>query len=155
MARWRRRRRTTSSRCDLRGGFRPPPIGASLPCRYARGMARDTQEPSKSMDPASRTQSTALRRRGDALPPQTRTAAHQPRSPRAGGRLRTEILVPIGIGSIALAASVGIISSAANKLALPIIPVAVAGGVLLMLGLIVYVAWIVNGAALQPLERVR
>src|SRR4051794_19305365 len=155
MARWRRRRRTTSSRCDVRGRFRPPPIGASLPCRYARGMARDTQEPSKSMDPASRTQSTALRRRGDALPPQTRTAANQPRSPRAGGRLRTEILVPIGIGSIALAASVGIISSAANKLDLPIIPVAVAGGVLLMLGLIVYVAWIVNGAALQPLERVR
>src|SRR4051794_4470349 len=155
MARWRRRRRTTSSRCAVRGRFRPPPIGASLPCRYARGMARDTQEPSKSMDPASRTQSTALRRRGDALPPQTRTAANQPRSPRAGGRLRTEILVPIGIGSIALAASVGIISSAANKLDLPIIPVAVAGGVVLMLGLVAYVTWIVNGAALQPLERVR
>ncbi len=118
-------------------------------------MAQQTQEPAKTNGPATRTTNTALRRRGDALPPQTRTAANQPTSPRAGGRLRTEILLPIGIGSIVLAASVGIISSAANKLDLPIIPVAVAGGVILMFGLVVYVTWIVNGAAIQPLERVR
>jgi diguanylate cyclase (GGDEF)-like protein len=113
------------------------------------------KETAETERPAKHTTSTALRRSGDALPAMTRAAANQPRSPRAGGRLRTEILLPIGIGSVVLAASVGIISSGAERLGLPIIPVAVAGGILLMLGLIAYVTWIVNGAALEPLERVR
>ena len=63
----------------------------------------DTQEPAVTAGPAGHTRTGAMRRSGDALPPQTRGAANQPRSPRAGGRLRTEILLPIGVGSVALA----------------------------------------------------
>ncbi len=109
--------------------------------------ADDTQE--------KKTTSGPIRRRGDALPPQTRSAANQPTSPRVGGRLRNEILLPIVIGSAVLVASTGIIASGANQLGLPIIPVAAAGGLLLTAALIVYVAWIVDGAALKPLSRVR
>jgi diguanylate cyclase (GGDEF)-like protein len=104
---------------------------------------------------AQQTTTGPIRRRGDALPPQTRAAANQPQSPRVGGRLRNEILLPIVIGSGVLVASTGIIASGAAKLGLPIIPVAAAGGLLLTAALIVYVAWIVDGAALKPLTRVR
>src|SRR3954465_13491001 len=101
------------------------------------------------------TTNTPIRRRGDSLPPQTRAAANQPSSPRVGGRLRNEILLPIVIGSAVLVASTGIIASGAAKLGLPIIPVAGAGGLLLTAALIVYVSWIVDGAAIKPLSRVR
>src|SRR3954466_6662381 len=109
---------------------------------------------------AQETESTEItagpvRRRGDRLPPQTRAAANQPSSPRAGGKLRNEILAPIVVGSAVLVASTGIIASAADKLGLPIIPVAAAGGLLLTAALMVYVSWIVDGAAIKPLSRVR
>src|SRR3954452_1468836 len=104
---------------------------------------------------AKETSSGPIRRRGDKLPPQTRTAANQPQSPRVGGRLRNEILLPIVIGSGVLVASTGIIASGAEKLGLPIIPVAAAGGLMLTVALMVYVSWIVDGAASRPLSRVR
>jgi diguanylate cyclase (GGDEF)-like protein len=104
---------------------------------------------------ATQTTTGPIRRRGDKLPPMTRAAANQPSSPRVGGRLRNEILLPIIIGSAVLVASTGIIASGAAKLGLPIIPVAAAGGLLLTAALIVYVSWIVDGAALKPLSRVR
>src|SRR3954447_1068769 len=101
------------------------------------------------------TTSSPVRRRDDSLPPQTRTAANQPQSPRVGGRLRNEILVPIAVGSAVLVASVGIIAAGAEKLGPPIIPVAAAGGLLLTVALMAYVAWIVDGVASRPLARVR
>src|SRR3954452_7841900 len=101
------------------------------------------------------TPNSPIRRRGDALPPQTRAAANQPTTPRVGGKLRTEILLPIIIASAVLVASTGIIASGAAKLGLPIIPVAAVGGLALTAALIVYVAWIVDGTALKPLVRVR
>src|SRR4051794_5709482 len=104
---------------------------------------------------ATQTTSGPVRRRGDKLPPQTRAAANQPQSPRVGGRLRNEILAPIVVGSAVLVASTGIIASAAAKMGAPIIPVAAAGGLLLTAALIVYVSWIVDGAAIKPLSRVR
>jgi diguanylate cyclase (GGDEF)-like protein len=96
-----------------------------------------------------------VRRRGDKLPPQTRSAANQPTAPRVGGRLRNEILLPIAVGSAVLVGSVGIIAAGAEKLGLPIIPVAAAGGLLLTAALLAYVSWIVDGAASRPLSRVR
>src|SRR3954469_17229335 len=109
---------------------------------------------------AQETESTEIaagpvRRRGDRLPPQTRSGANQPNSPKVGGKLRNEILLPIVIGSAVLVACTGIIASAAAKMNLPIIPVAAAGGLLLTAGLLVYVSWIVDGAAIKPLSRVR
>src|SRR3954471_6344129 len=96
-----------------------------------------------------------VRRRDDKLPPQTRSGAGQPADPRDGGKPRNEILLPILIGSAVLVASTGIIASAAAKLDAPIIPVAAAGGLVLTAALIVYVSWIVDGAAIKPLARVR
>src|SRR3954452_13813012 len=109
---------------------------------------------------AQETESTEIaagpvRRRGDRLPPQTRSGANQPNSPKVGGKLRNEILLPIVIGSAVLVACTGIIASAAAKMNLPIIPVAAAGGLLLTAGLLVYVSWIVDGGPTKPLSRVR
>jgi diguanylate cyclase (GGDEF)-like protein len=101
------------------------------------------------------TTTAPIRRRGDKLPPMTRSAANQPTAPRKGGRLRNEILLPIAVGSAVLVASVGIIAAGAERLGLPIIPVAAAGGLVLTVALMWYVSWIVDGAAARPLSRVR
>src|SRR3954449_12581823 len=106
-------------------------------------------------DETQQTTPGPIRRRGDKLPPMTRSAANQPTAPRVGGCLRNEILLPIAVGSAVLVASVGIIAAGAEKLGLPIIPVAAAGGLMLTVALMVYVSWIVDGAASRPLSRVR
>ncbi|MEA2427695.1 MAG: diguanylate cyclase, partial [Thermoleophilaceae bacterium] len=66
-----------------------------------------------------------------------------------------EILLPIAIGSLVLVASTGIVAAAAAKMGAPIIPVATAGGAVLIAALMYYVNWIVDGAASRPLSRVR
>jgi diguanylate cyclase (GGDEF)-like protein len=111
--------------------------------------AADTKEQTGRVPPSP------VRRRDDALPPQTRSAANQPQTPRVGGRLRNEILIPIAAGSAVLVASVAIIAAGAENLGLPIIPIAAAGGLLLSVALMAYVAWILDGTASRPLARVR
>jgi diguanylate cyclase (GGDEF)-like protein len=95
-----------------------------------------------------------IRRREDRVGRQTRTA-YAPERTKVGGRLRNEILIPIGIGAAAALGSAGIVAAAAMKAGVPVVPVVGAAGLLLIAGLMAYVAWIVEGAAIRPLSRVR
>src|SRR4051794_4504512 len=95
------------------------------------------------------------RRRDDKLGPMTRSAANQPTKPKRGGRLRNELAIPLAVGGATLLAAVGIVAAGASKLGAPLVPVVAVAGVLLMAGLVAYVAWIVETAASRPLARVR
>jgi diguanylate cyclase (GGDEF)-like protein len=111
--------------------------------------------PKKSKAGAEDAPITPHRRRGDSIGPLTREAANQPNSPRKGGRLRNEILIPLGIGAAALAGSLGIVAAATMKIGAPTVLVCAVASFVLILGLMVYVAWIIDGIASKPLARVR
>jgi diguanylate cyclase (GGDEF)-like protein len=95
-----------------------------------------------------------IRRRSDSLGPQTKPPDAR-KAPKVGGRLRNEILIPIGGGSAAGFASLGIIAAGASKMGVPVVPVVGAAGVVLIAALMAYVAWIVHDAAIRPLAAVR
>src|SRR4051812_1737087 len=95
------------------------------------------------------------RRRSDSLPPVTRSAANQPVTAKLGGTLRHEVVLPVGLGSGAAFAGLGIIAAGASHAGLPIVPIVAIAGVVMIAGLMAYVAWIVNSAAAKPLARVR
>ena len=119
----------------------PARAGAKVPPskRYTKG---GTAKPQDTRTPA--------RRRGDSVGPMTRAAANQPVKPKLSGSLRHEILIPIAVGSIAAFGALGIVAAAANKLGLPVVPVAGAAALVLLVLLMGYVAWIVHGAASRP-----
>jgi diguanylate cyclase (GGDEF)-like protein len=119
--------------------------GAKPPSRY-------TKSPASAKDGGQR---QPIRRREDRVGRQTRTPAEAPQRARVGGRLRNEILIPVGIGAVAALLSVGIVAAAASKAGLPVVPIVGVAGLVLIAALMAYVAWIVDGAAIRPLERVR
>src|SRR5687768_15757474 len=96
-----------------------------------------------------------VRRRDDTIGPQTRNAANQPAEPKVGGKLRNEILLPLGIGAVALAGCLGIVGAASRKVGGPTVVLSVIAAAVLIFGLMVYVAWILEGVASRPLARVR
>ena len=96
-----------------------------------------------------------VRRRDDTIGPQTRNAANQPSEPKVGGKLRNEILIPLGIGAVALAGCLGIVGAASQKIGGPTVLISAAAAAVLIFGLMVYIAWIVEGIASRPLARVR
>src|SRR3954466_8470646 len=111
-------------------------------------METEAQEQAEALpEPKNHTIATPgpVRRHGDRLPPQTRAAANRSTSAKVGGRLRNEILLPIGVGPAVLVASVGIVASGAAKLGAPIIAVSSLAGLILVGGLMAYVSWIVDG----------
>lgn len=116
-------------------------------------MPDDSSAPARA--PKRTPKSTPVRRRSDSMPPQTRGAANQPLKPKASGRLRNEVVIPLGIGAIVLVASVGIIAAAAAQVGAPLVPVVGVAGVVLTAALMAYVAWIIDGVASRPLARVR
>src|SRR4051794_38147553 len=109
----------------------------------------------KSAPPKKTSERAPVRRRNDALPPVTRSAANQPKKAKLGGTLRSEVVLPVGIGSGAAVAGLGIVAAGASHAGLPIVPIVAAAGVVMIAGLLAYVAWIVNSAAAKPLARVR
>src|SRR3954451_2090534 len=109
----------------------------------------------KSAPPKKTSERAPVRRRNDALPPVTRSAANQPKKVKLGGTLRSEVVLPVGIGSGAAVAGLGIVAAGASHAGLPIVPIVAAAGVVMIAALLAYVAWIVNSAAAKPLARVR
>src|SRR4051812_36815393 len=79
-----------------------------------------------------------VRRRSDSVGRQTKPPGSS-KNPRVGGRLRNEILIPIGIGSFAGFASLGVVAMGVAKSGLPVIPVVGAAGLVLIVGLLAYV----------------
>src|SRR5690349_1288154 len=95
------------------------------------------------------------RRHDDTIGPQTRTTADQPTKPKVGGSLRNEVLLPFGIGAVAVFVSIGIVAAGASQLGAPVVPIVAAAAIVLIAGLMAYVAWILQNAAARPLARVR
>ena len=110
---------------------------------------------SAAKSPARHDGPAPARRRDDTIGPQTRGAANQPSEPKVGGRLRNEILVPLGIGAVALAGCLGIVGAASREVGGPTLLLSLAAAAILIVGLMVYIAWIVDGIASRPLARVR
>jgi diguanylate cyclase (GGDEF)-like protein len=109
--------------------------------------------------PLPRAQQT--RRNTDKVGPSTRAAAghgkkaRDSRKPKAGGRLRNEIVVPVGVGAAVMCAALGITAAGSVKAGVPVAVTVGVAGVVLTAALVAYVTWIVEGAVARPLGRVR
>jgi diguanylate cyclase (GGDEF)-like protein len=84
-----------------------------------------------------------------------RVAVDPARSGKPSGRLKVEIVLPVAVGAAAMAAGLGIVTVGALKIGLPLVPTIAVAAIALLSGLVAYVAWIVDGAAVKPLRRVR
>jgi diguanylate cyclase (GGDEF)-like protein len=107
------------------------------------------------------------RRKNDGARPIPTSAAKRPASrtaaaatqPTAGGkpsgRLKTELVLPVGVGAVAMCAMLGIVAVGSAKIGIPLPVTLAAAGVLLVGGLVGYVTWVVNGVVARPLARIR
>jgi diguanylate cyclase (GGDEF)-like protein len=84
-------------------------------------------------------------------------AAYGPDGARGkrGGRLKSEVVLPVGVGAVAMCAALGIVAVASTKIGAPLPVTLGVAGVLLTGGLVAYVAWVLNSAVARPLARVR
>src|SRR5436190_2476195 len=86
----------------------------------------------------------------------TRTAvkvAHQGMKP--GGPLKTEVVLPVGVGAVVMCAAMGLAAAGAVKIGAPL-PVVLGGaGVVLVAALVAYVSWVLQSAVARPLAKVR
>jgi diguanylate cyclase (GGDEF)-like protein len=74
---------------------------------------------------------------------------------KPGGRLKSEVVVPVGVGAVVMVASLGIVAIGAEKMGAPL-PVAIgAAGLALAAGLVLYVMWVIESAVAKPLSHVR
>ncbi|MEA2435477.1 MAG: diguanylate cyclase [Thermoleophilaceae bacterium] len=87
----------------------------------------------------------------------TRTAVKTPPAPgiKAGGRLRTEVVLPVGVGAVVICAALGLVAVGSVKIGAPLPVTLVGAGVLLVAGLVTYVAWVVENVVARPLAKVR
>src|SRR4051794_19916371 len=166
MARWPQRRRITSSRSSRRldtprtrrparySLFERLPIRTRMqPMSGDEGRMADADTSAPAARYTKGVPRRPVRRQEDTLGPQTRAPGQPAR--KVGGRLRNEILIPVGIGSFAGFASLGVIAAGVSQVGLPVAPIVGGAALALIAALLVYVAWIVNGAAIRPLEDVR
>jgi diguanylate cyclase (GGDEF)-like protein len=76
-------------------------------------------------------------------------------APKPGGRLTTELVLPVGVGAVVLCAALGIVAVGTVKLGGPLPVTLSVAGVLLTAGLVAYVTWIVDGVVARPLAKLR
>jgi diguanylate cyclase (GGDEF)-like protein len=74
---------------------------------------------------------------------------------KPSGRLKTEIVLPVGGGAVATCAALGIVAVASEKIGAPLPLTLTVAGILLVVGLVLYVAWVVESAVARPLSQVR
>src|SRR4051794_12991870 len=84
----------------------------------------------------------------------TRTAVREP-PVKPGGRLKMELVLPVGIGAVVVCAALGIVAVASVRIGAPLPVTLGTAGVVLVAAPVTYVAWIVNGAVAKPLAKVR
>src|SRR4051812_40552487 len=101
------------------------------------------------------------RRKSDGRQPVTK-ASMRAASPAAavpkgkpGGRLKAEVVLPVGVGAVALCTALGIVAVGSEKIGAPLPLTLAVAGIGLTAGLVAYVAWVVNPAVARPLARVR
>src|SRR5438045_9743541 len=84
----------------------------------------------------------------------TRTAVKVTRV-KPGGPLKTEVVLPVGVGAIVMCAAMGLAAAGAVKIGAPL-PVVLGGaGVVLVAALVAYVSWVLQSAVARPLAKVR
>jgi diguanylate cyclase (GGDEF)-like protein len=114
--------------------------------------------------PASRTPAPApkARRRSDHPGAHAVTMAHTRTAVKVanngvkpGGRLKTELVLPVGIGAVVMCAAMGLVAAGSVKVGAPLAVTLGAGGLVLVAGLVAYVMWVVESAVSRPLAKVR
>jgi diguanylate cyclase (GGDEF)-like protein len=101
------------------------------------------------------------RRKTDGRRPATKAAARAsvqvPKAPKGkqGGRLKAEVVLPVGVGAVVMCAAFGIVAVASSKVGAPLPLTMTVAGLVLTAALVAYVAWVVEGAMARPLARLR
>jgi diguanylate cyclase (GGDEF)-like protein len=103
------------------------------------------------------------RRRTDTKPSttmaHTRTAVKGGRgaekSARPSGRLKSEVVLPVGVGAVVMCAALGLVAAGSVKVGAPLALTLSVGGIALVAGLVVYVSWVLESAVARPLAKVR
>ena len=84
----------------------------------------------------------------------TRTAVKVQRG-KTGGRLKTEVVLPIGVGAMVMCAAMGLAAAGAVKIGAPLAVVLAATGAVLVAALVAYVSWVLESTISRPLAKVR
>jgi diguanylate cyclase (GGDEF)-like protein len=86
----------------------------------------------------------------------TRTAVRsQQGAVKPGGRLKVEVVLPVGVGAIVMCAAMGLVAAGSVKVGAPLAVTLVAAGLVLVAGLVAYVSWVLDSAVSRPLVKVR
>src|SRR4051794_14979021 len=86
----------------------------------------------------------------------TRTAVRsQQGAVKPGGRLKAEVVLPVGVGAIVMCAAMGLVAAGSVKVGAPLAVTLVAAGLVLVAGLVAYVSWVLDSAVSRPLVKVR
>src|SRR4051794_30286080 len=114
--------------------------------------------------PSSRSSAPApkARRRSDHPGSRAVTMAHTRTAVKVanngvkpGGRLKTELVLPVGVGAVVMCAAMGLVAAGSVKVGAPLAVTLGAGGLVLVAGLVAYVMWVVDSAVARPLAKVR
>src|SRR4051794_20389093 len=101
------------------------------------------------------------RRKSDGRRPATKAAMRVskpgPAVPKGkpGGRLRAEVVLPVGVGAVAMCAALGLVAVGSEKIGAPLPLTLSVAGVVLTACLVAYVAWVIESVVARPLARVR
>ena len=101
------------------------------------------------------------RRKTDGRRPATkasvRASVHAPAAPKGkrGGRLKAEVVLPVGVGAVVMAAALAIVAVGSEQVGAPLPLTLTVAGLVLAGALVAYVAWVVDSAVARPLARVR
>jgi diguanylate cyclase (GGDEF)-like protein len=103
----------------------------------------------------TRARTKAHTRTAAAKAPEAASAKQSQPAGKAGGRLKTEVVLPVGVGAVAMCAALGIVAVGSDKVGAPLPLTLAVAGILLVVGLVAYVSWVIDGAVARPLSRVR
>jgi diguanylate cyclase (GGDEF)-like protein len=116
------------------------PVKAEMNRRKSDKVGQRTRTPAATVERAAR--------RSAATP-------GAPTPGKTGGRLKFEIVVPVGVGGAAMCAALGIVGVVSVKLGVPLVVTLSVAAVALVAALMAYVGWVVESVAARPLGRVR
>src|SRR3954451_8930017 len=101
------------------------------------------------------------RRKSDGRRPAAKAAVRSsvpaPVAPKVkpGGRLRTEVVLPMGVGAVVMCAGLVLVAVGSEQIGAPLPLTLTVAGLVLAGALVAYVAWVVDSVVARPLARVR
>src|SRR3954447_22129896 len=84
-----------------------------------------------------------------------RAESKQPSAGKPGGRLKAEVVLPVGVGALVTVIALGMVAVGSEKVGAPLPLTMGAAGLALVTGLVLYVMWVLDSAVAKPLSRVR